>query len=98
MRTIARPTCVWIRRKGLSRPSYETHWQKGNCCNDCDRGIDVDDDRNTIARNTCGFNSMNWDVVAGNFLLVIAQPAAGAVIGNSGGVSTGTDPNANFTH
>ena len=72
---------------------------EGNACHDSDRGIDVDSAGNIIIRNTCSGNTNNWDVVAGNVILVVNAATAAAVTGNSGGVSPGsTDPNANFTY
>jgi len=52
-----------------------------------------------IARNVCSGNTLNWDVVANNKCLVVNGVNAGAINGNSGGVSPGsTDPNANYTY
>lgn len=52
-----------------------------------------------IIRNTCHSNSLrNWDIAAGCKCLVVNGTNAGAIQGNSGGVSPGsTDPNANYT-
>jgi parallel beta-helix repeat protein len=73
---------------------------EANNCTTNDRGIDVDDLGNFISRNTCSGNRMtNWDVVAGNVILVVNATTAGAINGNSGGTAPGsTDPNANFTY
>lgn len=73
---------------------------EGNNVADNDRGIDVDLAGNIIVRNTASGNTTNnWDVVAGNVILVINATAAGAVTGNSGGTAPGsTDPSANFTY
>ncbi|HZW06351.1 MAG TPA: right-handed parallel beta-helix repeat-containing protein [Phycisphaerales bacterium] len=73
---------------------------EGNHCTSADRGIDVDSADNFIARNTCGSNTLNWDVAAGNSCLVVLMtPAAGAISGDSGGASPGsTNPQANFTY
>lgn len=72
---------------------------EGNNCTSADRGIDVDGAGNIIVRNTCSGNTTNWDVVAGNVILVVNATTAGAVTGNSGGTAPGsTDPNANFTY
>jgi len=71
----------------------------GNSCTGSDRGIIIDDIANIIIRNTCGGNSNNWNVVAGNVILVVNATFAGAVNGSSGGVAPGsTDPNANFSY
>ncbi|MCC6227880.1 MAG: right-handed parallel beta-helix repeat-containing protein [Phycisphaerales bacterium] len=72
---------------------------EGNNCIGADRGIDVDTAGNIIIKNTCSGNTTNWDVVAGNTILVVQGSAAGAVLGNTGGTAPGsTDPNANFTY
>jgi parallel beta-helix repeat protein len=72
---------------------------EGNNCIGADRGIDVDAAGNIIIKNTCSGNTNNWDVVAGNVILVINATTAAAVTGNSGGTAPGsTDPNANFTY
>ncbi len=72
---------------------------ESNDCLDNDRGIDIDVTSNFVTRNTCAGNVMNWDVVAGNFCLVVLANAGAGVAGNSGGGPLGsTDPNANFTY
>ncbi len=72
---------------------------EGNNCTDADRGIDVDASGNIIVRNTCSGNTTNWDVVAGNVILVVNATTAAAVLGNSGGTAPGsTDPSVNFTY
>jgi parallel beta-helix repeat protein len=72
---------------------------EGNNCTGADRGIDVDTAGNIIVRNTCSGNTNNWDVVAGNVILVVNATTAVAVTGNSGGTAPGsTDPSANFTY
>ena len=72
---------------------------EGNSCTDADRGIDVDAGGNFIVRNTCSGNTTNWDVVAGNVILVVTATTSPAVTGNAGGTAPGsTDPNANFTY
>ncbi|MFZ4576066.1 MAG: right-handed parallel beta-helix repeat-containing protein [Phycisphaerales bacterium] len=72
---------------------------EGNNCAAADRGIDVDVAGNFITRNTCAGNTVNWDVVAGNVILVVNAATAGAVTGNAGGTAPGsTDPNANFSY
>jgi parallel beta-helix repeat protein len=72
---------------------------EGNNCVGADRGIDVDVAGNFIVKNTCSGNTNNWDVVAGNVILVVSATTAAAVTGNSGGTAPGsTDPNANFTY
>jgi hypothetical protein len=49
-------------------------------------------------RNTCRDNTINWEIAGGNKCLVVSGVSAGAIFGNSGGVSPGsTDPNANYT-
>jgi parallel beta-helix repeat protein len=54
---------------------------------------------NIIIRNTASGNTTNWIIAAGNVCLVVEAATAGAINGNSGGVSPGsTNPNANFTY
>jgi hypothetical protein len=72
---------------------------EGNNCTTADRGIDIDAAGNFITRNICSGNTTNWDVVAGNIILVVQAVPAGAVSGNAGGAAPGsTDPNANFSY
>ncbi|MCC6383334.1 MAG: right-handed parallel beta-helix repeat-containing protein [Dehalococcoidia bacterium] len=72
---------------------------ESNNCTIADRGIDIDSAGNIIARNACSGNTVNWDVAAGNVILVVAATPAAAVLGNSGGTAPGsTDPSANFTY
>ncbi len=72
---------------------------EGNNCGSADRGIDVDGAGNVIVRNTCSGNTLNWDVAAGNVILVVNATTAGPVNGNSGGAAPGsTDPSANYTY
>ena len=72
---------------------------EGNECSFNDRGIVVQQGGNFIARNTCSANGTKWVITAGNACLVVNATTAGAISGDSGGVSPGsTDPNANFTH
>lgn len=53
---------------------------------------------NMIIKNTCRQSTTKWDVVAGNIILVVNATTAGAVTGNTGGVSPGsTNPNANYS-
>jgi hypothetical protein len=63
-------------------------------------GIKVIATGNFITRNTCSGNDTNWNVAAGNKILVInATSSAGIINGDSGGTAIGTnDPNANFTY
>jgi len=64
-----------------------------------DQGIDVDDIRNFIVRNTAYGNTTNWTVVASNACFVInATLSTNAITGDSGGIGPGSDnPNANFS-
>jgi len=64
-------------------------------------GYDVDTAGNFIARNTASANTFsNWAINTGNAVYVVnAAVTAGAVTGNSGGVSPGsTNPNANYSY
>ncbi|HXG48816.1 MAG TPA: right-handed parallel beta-helix repeat-containing protein [Methylomirabilota bacterium] len=65
-----------------------------------DRGIDVDGDRNVIIRNTCGFNTTDYDIVANNKVgVIVAVPNSGAIAGSTGGAGLGTtDPWANVSY
>lgn len=72
---------------------------EANNCTGADRGIEATDTGNIFLRNTCSGNTNNWEVVAGNRLVVVAAPSAAAVTGNSGGTALGsTDPNANYSY
>lgn len=72
---------------------------EANSCMRNGRGIRVLSTDCFIARNTCSGNGTNWDIAAGNKCLVINGVTAGAINGNSGGVSPGSsDPNANYTY
>ncbi|MDW8310600.1 MAG: right-handed parallel beta-helix repeat-containing protein, partial [Verrucomicrobiales bacterium] len=74
---------------------------EGNHCVANDRGIDVDGDRNVVIRNTCGFNTVDYDIVANNKVGVIyPAPGSTAFSGSDGRGSTTigtTDPWANFS-
>jgi len=84
---------------GAGIHAFASNRIEGNNCLGADRGIDVDGAPNVIIRNTCSGNTNNWDVVAGNVILVVNATTAGAVTGNSGGTGPGsTDPSANFTY
>ncbi len=71
-----------------------------NACTDNGWGIRVTSNSNILTRNVCSGNTtLNWDVVAGNRLLVVDAAPAGAVSGNAGGAALGsTEPNANYTY
>lgn len=72
---------------------------EGNNCANNSTGILVVGSGNWLVGNTCSDNATNWNVAAGNAVLVIEATAAGAFTGNSGGTSLGTtNPFANFTH
>jgi parallel beta-helix repeat protein len=72
---------------------------EGNQCLSADRGIDADSSGNFIARNICSGNTLNWDVVMGNAILVVQASSAPAVSGNTGGAAPASmDPNVNFTY
>lgn len=72
---------------------------EGNNCTGADIGIDIDAAGNFITRNTCSTNSLNFSVVAGNACYVVSANVSGAISGNSGGLSLGTnDPSANYTY
>lgn len=73
---------------------------EGNHCVANDRGIDVDADRNVIIRNTCGFNTVDYDIVANNKVgVIVAAPNSGAISGSAGGSGVGTtDPWANISY
>ena len=72
---------------------------EGNNCTGQDIGIDVNASGNIIIANTASGNTTNWSVVANNKCLVVLGTNAGAINGDSGGVSPGsTNPWANFTY
>ena len=79
--------------------TYYDNRIENNTVTDNDRGIDVDNTGNFIARNTASGNTINWVVAADNACLVVSRTACTAISGNSGGTAPGsTDPNANFTY
>lgn len=83
---------------GIHATGADNRIENNNCLT-ADRGIDIDSGGNVVVRNTCSGNTNNWDVVAGNLILVVSSTTAGAVMGNAGGAAVGsTDPNANFTY
>ncbi len=69
-----------------------------NVCTGADYGIFVAGIRNVMTRNTCGGNLANWSVVAGNYGLVVNPSTTTAIVGNTGGATINTDPNANYTY
>jgi hypothetical protein len=73
---------------------------EGNSCTANNRGIETDSDRNIILRNTCGFNTTNWVMAAGNKILVVVPGGSAAFTtnGNGGSGYNTTDPNANFSY
>ena len=83
---------------GIHATGFDNRIESNHCLS-ADRGIDVDIGGNFISKNTCSGNTTNWDVAAGNTILVVQGSSAGAVLGNAGGTAPGsTDPNANFTY
>ena len=73
---------------------------EGNSCTDNDRGIDIDFAGNFVTRNTCGGNTTNWDIIAGNAVgPIVLTSASAAILGNTGASSLGSsDANANFSY
>lgn len=75
---------------------------EGNHCPGNDRGIRATGTGNVVVRNTCGNNSINWDIAANNVVGPILDrraPASPAISGNSAPDPTRSlHPNANFTH
>ncbi len=73
---------------------------EGNTCVENDWGVRVTGTGNFIARNIASNNTtVNWSISAGNACLVVQTLPAGAINGNSGGISPGSnDPNANYTY
>lgn len=72
---------------------------EGNLLSGNARGLQVDSAGNIIMRNVASGNTLNWEIAAGNFCLVVQGIAGGFISGNAGGTGLGsTDPNANFTY
>lgn len=72
---------------------------ESNNCTGAGRGIKVDAAGNFLSRNTCSGNSQNYELVAGNVVLIVNGATSGAILGSSGGTAPGsTDPNANFSY
>lgn len=62
-------------------------------------GIQLSSAGNVVTRNVARANTVNWDTVAGNAILVVDTAAAGAFSGDAGGTGPGSlDSNANFTY
>lgn len=72
---------------------------EGNTITGNDRGIDVIQAENFIARNTARGNTTNYEIAAGNSVGTIVQsPNSAAISGLTGGAGVGsTDPWANFS-
>lgn len=72
---------------------------ESNNCTGADRGIEVTGQSNIIMGNTCGGNTVNWDIAASNVCHVIDAANNAAFSGNSGGTAPGTtNPWANITY
>lgn len=73
---------------------------EGNVSCDNARGFTIAGSGNFVARNTCsGSTIVNWDVAAGNTILVVSATTANGIFGNGGGTSPGsTNPNANYSY
>jgi hypothetical protein len=83
---------------GIQLSGNDTHVEQ-NTCTGADKGINADFTGNFINRNTCAGNTSNYTIVAGNACYVVNASIAGAINGNSGGISFGSsDPNANFAY
>ncbi|MCC6227852.1 MAG: right-handed parallel beta-helix repeat-containing protein [Phycisphaerales bacterium] len=96
---VARNNCAFNTAAGIFVSNSDNRIEANTCISN-GRGIDVDLAGNIIVRNTStGSFFANWDVVAGNVILVVNATTAGAVSGDSGGTAPGsTDPNANFSY
>ncbi|MFO0836551.1 MAG: right-handed parallel beta-helix repeat-containing protein [Phycisphaerales bacterium] len=71
----------------------------GNRCTNADRGVLVSSPGNFIVRNTCSANAVNWEVSAGNSILVLRAATSSGVFGDAGGQSPGSaDPSANYSY
>lgn len=83
---------------GIRAESFRNRIE-GNHCSSADVGIVVTSFNNVLSRNTCSFNTLNWDIAASNICLVVVGQSGAAISGNSGGVPPGSaDPNANFSY
>ncbi|MFM9957449.1 MAG: right-handed parallel beta-helix repeat-containing protein [Phycisphaerales bacterium] len=72
---------------------------EGNVCTGGDFGVLIDQSGNFVTRNTCSGATNNWNIAAGNTILVVNATTAGAFAGSAGGTAPGSvDPNANFTY
>ena len=85
---------------GIRVTGFGTRIEANNCVS-ADRGIVIETSGCVVIRNTCRGNTVSdWDVVAGNAILVIdATTTSAAIVGRSGGVAPGpADSNANYTY
>ena len=75
---------------------------EGNVVTANDRGIEANYISNIIIKNTCGDNTVNWDIAANNIYGTIIDrtaPATAAVTSNAASNTLGTtEPNANFSY
>ncbi|HLP84905.1 MAG TPA: right-handed parallel beta-helix repeat-containing protein [Phycisphaerales bacterium] len=93
---------------GVSAPNgagiYVTNsWCRieGNVLSGADYGLQIAASSTIVMRNTCSGNSINWSILAGNFVAPIVQATtnSSAITGNTYTGNLGsTDANANFTY
>ncbi|TVQ59078.1 MAG: right-handed parallel beta-helix repeat-containing protein [Phycisphaerales bacterium] len=84
---------------GIRASGDGNHIEGNSCYSNTLRGVWVQGTGNYIAGNTCRANGTNWDVISGNKCLVVNGVNAGAILGNAGGTSIGSNvPTANFTY
>jgi len=71
---------------------------EGNTCSNNGTGILLSTGGHFVIRNTCMGNATNWDVAAGNAVLVGSAVTSAAFTGDSGGAALGSaNPYANFS-
>ncbi|MEZ6165562.1 MAG: right-handed parallel beta-helix repeat-containing protein [Phycisphaerales bacterium] len=103
--TVANNSCVFNGNGSTGAGVHatgENNRIEGNQCSGNVRNFDIDIAGNFIVRNTAsavGNTVVNWDIAAGNTVLIISAATSFGVFGDSGGSSPGsTNPNANYTY
>lgn len=72
---------------------------EGNTCVGSDYGIWLLSPSNLVVGNRCSVNTVNFELASGNRVgMIVTLPTSGAISGNSGGNSAGSDPVCNLAY